>query len=184
MVAVAAKWTLEDYHRMIESGVLDHRRVELIKGEIVEMAPEGEPHAYFVSESGEYLTDLLGKRAKVRYGNPITLPNHSEPEPDIAVVQRLGKEYFRHHPYPENIFWLIEYSDSSLKKDLHLKPQVYAEVGIPEYWVVDINQQSLIVFRFPENGRYTSQTTYTEGNISPVTFPDLSVSVSAIIEQV
>ena len=65
--------------------------VELVRGEIVEMPPEGEPHAYFVSESGEYLADLLGKRAKVRYGNPITLPNQSEPEPDIAVVQRLGE---------------------------------------------------------------------------------------------
>ena len=178
-----AKWTLEEYHRMIEAGLLDDRRVELIRGEIVEMPPEGEPHAYFISESGEYLADLLGKRAKVRYGNPITLPNQSEPEPDIAVVQRLGREYLGHHPYPENIFWLIEYSNSSLTKDLRLKTQVYAEVEIPEYWVVNLQTRSLIVFKVPREGQYTSRTTYTEGQLSPLAFPDVSISVSAIIDQ-
>ncbi|MEL6552303.1 MAG: Uma2 family endonuclease [Cyanobacteria bacterium J06621_11] len=183
MTVVAAKWTLEEYHRMIESGVLDHRRVELIKGEIVEMAPEGKPHAYFVSESGEYLSNLLGNKAKVRYGNPITLPNASEPEPYIAIVQRLGREYLSHHPYPENIFWIIEYSGSSLKKDLGLKTQTYAEVGIPEYWVVDLNERSLIVFREPKDGNYTTQQVHTSGSITPLSFPNISVSVNAIIEQ-
>jgi len=178
-----ARWTLEEYHRMIEAGLLDDRRVELIRGEIVEMPPEGEPHAYFVSESGEYLADLLGKRAKVRYGNPITLPNQSEPEPDIAVVQRLGREYLGHHPYPENIFWLIEYSNSSLAKDLNIKTRVYAEVEIAEYWVVDLQTRSLIVFRTPKEGTYASRTTYTEGQLTPVSFPDVPISVSAIINQ-
>ncbi len=136
-----AEWTIEEYHRMIVAGILDHRHVELLKGEIVEMSPEGEPHAYFSSEAGEYLTRLLGDspletlrdRAMIRSSKPITLPNNSEPEPDLAIVQRLGREYLEHHPYPENIFWLIEYSNSSLDKDLQIKNQVYAEVNIPEY---------------------------------------------------
>jgi Uma2 family endonuclease len=136
MSVAIAKWTLDEYHRMIAAGLLDHRQVELLKGEIVEMAPEGEPHAYFSSEAGDYLAQLLGERAMVRQAKPITLPNQSEPEPDLAVVQRLGREYLDHHPYPENIFWLIEYADSSLDKDLQTKSQVYAEVGIPEYGFV------------------------------------------------
>jgi len=183
MTVVAAKWTLEEYHQMIDSGVLDNRRVELIKGEIIEMAPEGEPHAYSISESGEYLIRLLGEKAKVRYGNPITLPNQSEPEPDIAVVERLGAEYFSHHPYPENIFWLIEYSDTSLSKDLRLKSLTYAEVDIPEYWIVNIPKRLLLVFRDPKDGQYRSQTTYQKGNITPLAFPEVSISVSAIISQ-
>jgi len=81
---------------------------------------------------------LLGDRATIRLSKPITLPNHSEPEPDIAIAQRLGREYLQHHPYPENIFWLIEYSDSTLSKDLEIKSKIYAEVGILEYWVVNI----------------------------------------------
>ncbi len=121
MTLTLVKWTLHEYHRLIESEVLINKRVELLNGEIVEMPLEGEPHAYFSDESGETLTQLLGARAKVRQAKPITLPNHSEPEPDIAVVQRLGREYLSHHPYPENVFWLIEYSDTSLQKDLEVK---------------------------------------------------------------
>ncbi|MGB7084658.1 MAG: Uma2 family endonuclease [Phormidesmis sp.] len=183
MTVAIAKWTLEEYHRMIETGLLDDRRVELIRGEIVEMAPEGKPHAYFSSELGEYLAELLGKRAKIRYGNPITLPNQSEPEPDLAIVQRLGLEYLSHHPYPENIFWLIEYSSSSLNKDLNLKSQTYAEVDIAEYWVVDLKKRSLIVFRNPQAGQYSACTTYTEGSITPIAFPDISISVTYIINR-
>lgn len=184
MSITIAKWTLAEYHRMVELGLLKNKRVELIRGEIVEMPPEGEPHAYFSSESGDYLADLLGKRAKVRQAKPITLPNQSEPEPDIAVVQRLGSEYFSHHPYPENIFWLIEYSDTSLSKDLNLKTQVYAEVNIAEYWVVDIKKRTLIVFREPQAGQYTSQASYTEGQLTSLAFPDVSIAVEAIISQI
>jgi Uma2 family endonuclease len=92
MTVTLVKWTVDEYHRMIAAGILDERRVELLKGEIVEMSPEGEPHAYFSSEAGEYLTRLLGDRAMIRHSKPITLPNNSEPEPDIAIVQRLGRE--------------------------------------------------------------------------------------------
>jgi Uma2 family endonuclease len=114
MTVTTAKWTVDEYHRMIAAGILDDRRVELLKGEIVEIPPEGEPHAYFSSEAGAYLVRLLGDRATIRQSKPITLPNNSEPEPDIAIVQPLGREYLEHHPYPRNIFWLIEYSDSSI----------------------------------------------------------------------
>lgn len=181
MSVVTAKWTLEDYHRMIEAGILSDRRVELLQGEIVEMSPEGEPRAYSSDEAGEYLSARLGDRAKVRQGKPVTLPNNSEPEPDIAIVQRLGREYRSHHPYPENIFWLIEYSQSSLDQDLELKAKVYAEVGVPEYWVVNLKTSELIVFREPENGEYTSKATLTEGTIQPLTFPDLDIEINSIL---
>ncbi|MGB3298881.1 MAG: Uma2 family endonuclease [Phormidesmis sp.] len=182
MSVAIAKWTLEEYHQLIDNGMLKNKQVELLKGEIVEMPPEGEPHAYYSDESGERLASILGKRAKVRQAKPITLPNQSEPEPDIAVVQRLGREYLSHHPYPENIFWLIEYSSSSLSKDLEIKTKIYAEVDIPEYWVVNLKTRTLIVFREPRLGQYTSCQEYTSGNITPLAFPDISIKVSAIID--
>lgn len=184
MTVTVAKWTLAEYHQMIASGLLKGRRVELIRGKIIEMAPEGKPHAYFSTESGHYLSRLLGSRATVRPAKPITLPNQSEPEPDVAIVKPLGREYLEHHPYPQDIFWLIEYSDATLAKDLNIKSSVYAEVNIPEYWVVNLQNQSLIVFRAPQAGEYTSQATYTEGQLTPVAFPDVSISVSAIIDEV
>jgi len=183
MSITTAKWTIDDYHRMIAAGILCDRRVELLKGEIVEMSPEGEPHAYFSSEAGEYVIRLLGDRATVRQAKPITLPNNSEPEPDIAIVQRLGREYLAHHPYPENIFWLIEYSNSSLEKDLEIKSKIYAEVGISEYWVVNLQQRQLIVFRTPQDGRYNSRSIATEETICPIAFPDIEISIAAIISE-
>lgn len=176
-----AKWTIDEYHQMIAAGILDNRRVELLKGEIVEMSPEGEPHAYFSSEAGEYLIKLLGELAMVRLDKPITLPNASEPEPDIAIVQRLGREYLVHHPYPENIFWLIEYANSSLEKDLEIKSKIYAEVNIVEYWVVNLNKRQLVVFRHPQDGEYSSKSTLIDGTIYSIAFPDIAISVSAII---
>ncbi|MFB2898507.1 Uma2 family endonuclease [Aerosakkonemataceae cyanobacterium BLCC-F50] len=181
MSVTIAKWTLEEYHRIIQAGILDDRQVELLRGEIVEMAPEGEPHAYSRNEAGEYLTRLMGDRAKVRQDSPITLPNNSEPEPDIAVVRNLGREYREHHPYPENIFWIIEYSQSSLSKDLEIKSKIYAEVNIPEYWVVNLNELQLVVFRDPQNGEYNSKQILTSGTIQPLAFLDIAISIDLIL---
>jgi Uma2 family endonuclease len=181
MTFIAAKWTIDEYHRMIAGGILSNRRVELLRGEIIEMSPEGEPHAYCSDEAGEYLAKLLAERAKVRHAKPITLPDDSEPEPDIAVVQRLGREYREHHPYPENIFWLIEYANTSLEKDLEIKSKIYAEVGIPEYWVVNLKKSHLVVFRQPLDGDYSTKLTLTTGIIQPLAFPDIFISVEQVI---
>ncbi|MEQ9552399.1 MAG: Uma2 family endonuclease [Coleofasciculus sp. G3-WIS-01] len=183
MAITTAKWTIDEYHRMIAAGILEDRQVELLQGEIVEMSPEGEPHAYFSSEAGEYLMRQLCDRAMVRLAKPITLPNNSEPEPDIAIVQRLGREYLEHHPYPENIFWLIEYSESTLENDLGIKLKIYAQVGISEYWVVNLKKRQLIVFRDPQDGEYASRSTLTGGIIYPLAFPDISISVDSIVSR-
>jgi len=180
MTITLAKWSIEDYHRILNAGVFDNQSVELLKGEIVNMSPEGESHAYFSSTAAEYLMQLLGDLALIRSAKPITLPNDSEPEPDIAIVERLGREYLEHHPYPQNIFWLIEYSDSTLEKDLDLKTKVYAEVGIPEYWVVNLRKRQVVVFRDPEDSDYLSKFTISEGTINPLAFPEVSVSVASI----
>ncbi len=181
MSLVIAKWTIDEYHSMIDAGILSDRQVELLKGKIVEMSPEGEPHAYSSDEAGEYLAKLLGERAKVRHAKPITLPNDSEPEPDIAIVQPLGREYREHHPYPENIFWLIEYANSSLEKDLEIKTKIYAQAGILEYWVVNLKKLNLVVFREILDGDYATKLTLTWGIIQPLAFPDISVAVEQII---
>ena len=183
MTVTHAKWTVEDYHRMVEAGILDDRQVELLNGEIIETVLEGTPHANLSTKGANYLRKLLGDRVEIREGKPITLPNHSEPEPDIAVVQPLEEEYFEHHPYPENIFWLIELSNASLEKDLEVKRKTYATAGIAEYWVVNLKQMELIVFRSPNNGDYQQETTLTEGLIDPVAFPDAAVAVERFLKR-
>lgn len=178
---VPAKISLDQYHRMVDVGIWDDRHVELLNGVVVEMSPEGTPHAHRSTDVGEYLMRLLGERAQVRPAKPITLPLGSEPEPDIAIVQRLGDEYLDHHPYPENIFWVIEYSNTSLDKDLGVKADIYAAVGILEYWVVNLKKNILIVFRDPVNGKYQSQKEFTSGIINPLAFPDVVIDVSRLL---
>ena len=183
MSLTRTKWTLDDYHRMVASGVLDDRPVELLRGEIVEMSPEGEAHAYLITETTTYLIRTVGERATVRQDHPITLPGYdSEPEPDIAVVRPLGREYLAHHPYPEDIFWLIEFSDTSLAKDLEEKRRLYAQAQIPEYWVVDLQQPQVVVFRNPGAADYLQTTTATAGGLTPLAFPDLRFSVPRLLE--
>ncbi|MEM9008982.1 MAG: Uma2 family endonuclease [Cyanobacteria bacterium P01_F01_bin.86] len=180
---VTAKWSLEEYHRMIEAGILSDRRVELLQGEIVEMAPEGEPHAHLSSDAADYIREVLRGQVKVREEKPITLPDASEPEPDIAVVQNLGDIYLEHHPYPENIFWVIEYADSSLTKDLEFKRQIYAEAGIREYWVINLKRMELVVFSEIIAGCYQRKKTLTNGNISPTAFPETALAVNRFIRR-
>lgn len=186
MTLTTAKWTIEEYHQLVETGLLDDKRVELLEGIIVEMPPEGMPHAVYCTESVEYLRALLGNRAAVRESHPITLPHDSEPEPDIAIVRPPNRQYLTHHPYPSDIFWLIEYANTTLKKDLNEKKRVYAEAGIEEYWVVNLQNAELIIFRdlmiSPDgsNDKYQSETKLTTGYISPLSFPDLQISVAKL----
>lgn len=181
MTLSTAKWTIEDYHRMIAAGILDNRQVELLNGEIIEMSPEGPAHANLSSNVADDLRGLLGNRAKVWEGHPITLPNHSEPEPDIAIVHRRTVGYSQHHPYPEHIFWLIEFVHSSLVKDLEHKSNLYAEAKIPEYWVVNLQKLQVVVFRSPIDNRYSSMQTLDNDIICPLAFPDISIAINRLL---
>ena len=128
------------------------------------------------------MRERLGTQVKIREGKPITLLNASEPEPDIAVVKPLGNVYkTQRHPQGADIFWVIEYSNTSLEKDLHLKSQIYAREGIPEYWVINLKTRELIVFRDPAGGDYQSQQTMTNGVIYPVCFPDVEIAIASLL---
>lgn len=180
MTITTAKWTIAEYHQLVETGILDDRQVELLEGIIVDMPPEGLPHAFYCDESVVYLRTLLGDRAKVREAHPITLPNDSEPEPDIAIVRTPNLQYRTHHPYPADIFWLIEYANTTLRKDLNEKKRVYAQAGIEEYWVVNLQIPELIVFRDLTIDTYQSETKLATGNISPLSFPDIQIDVTKL----
>ncbi len=180
---VVSKWSIDDYHQMIKAGILDDRHVELLNGEIVEMSPEGEPHAHLSSDAADYFRELLRGRAKIREGKPITLPNQSEPEPDVAVVHDLGDVYLEHHPYPDHIFWLVEYSNSSLAKDLEVKPKIYAQAGILEYWVINLKRMELVIFRDPSDDNYREKRTLIDGEICPLAFPDVAIAVGRLLRR-
>ncbi|WP_375472172.1 Uma2 family endonuclease [uncultured Nostoc sp.] len=181
MTVTTYKWTIERYHRAIEAGIFDDQPIELLRGDLIVMPPEREPHAYYNTEAADYLLTLLGERAKIRDAKPITLPNDSEPVPDVAIVKPLGEVYLEYHPYPEDIFWIIEFSQSTLSKDLGEKKDIYAQAGIAEYWVVNLKNSQLQVFRDLKNGQYTTELTLTTGTIVPLAFGDVSVQVNRLV---
>ena len=182
MALMTKTWTLAEYHQVVDAGVLDDQPVELLAGEIVVMSPEGVPHASISTEAGEYLTLLLAEHAQVRQAKPITLSAvNSEPDPDLAIVRRSPQQYRDHHPYPDDVLWLVEYANTSLSKDLDEKKRLYAEAGIPEYWVVNLRDMTLMVFRDPSAGSYRTEQTLDSGVIHPLALPGVAVSVSRLL---
>ncbi|MBE9045680.1 Uma2 family endonuclease [Pleurocapsales cyanobacterium LEGE 10410] len=185
-MATLAKWSVQDYHLMLESGVLNSRSVELIEGEIVEVSPEEPLHRFTNDSIAEYLRGLFRGKAKVFEAHSITLANSphsraSEPEPDIAVVSLPNTNYLTRHPYPNDIYWLIEISQTTLEEDLGKKKQVYAKAMISEYWVVDLKNTEIIVFRNPSGNDYNSKFTIDSGTIQPIAFPDIEIKIAKLL---
>ena len=118
-----AKWSIKDYYRMIESGILSDRSVELLDGNIIEMSAEGPLHSAMIDNVAEYLRALLRGIARIREAHPITLLN-SEPEPDIAIVRLTDNNYAERHPGVKDIYWLIEIANTTLGQDLSIKKEI------------------------------------------------------------
>ncbi|MBD2193414.1 Uma2 family endonuclease [Limnothrix sp. FACHB-881] len=176
-----AQWTVAEYHQMIAAGLLVDRRVELLNGQIIEMSPEGPEHTYRGETLAEWLRDRLRGRAYVREARPITL-DHSEPEPDIAVVRGDRSQFVQRHPGAADLFWVIEIARSTLTTDLTHKRDLYARVGIPEYWVVDLVNRRVVVFRQPEAGRYSQEETVSDRPIAPLAFPDCAIDLAQLFQ--
>ena len=179
MTIILARWTIADYHGMIETGLLANRRVELLNGLIIEMPPEGPDHADMSTNMLEQLIVAAKGRYRVRPSKPITIPNNnSEPEPDIAIVK--AKSYQKSHPLPEDIYLIIEFSNSSLAKDTQEKRLIYAAALIQDYWVINLRSRELIIYRQPAKGDYQTQQKLTTGNISPLAFQDVMINLQTI----
>jgi Uma2 family endonuclease len=181
MTLIAAKWSIDDYHQMVDSGLLDDRSVELIDGAIIQMPPEGVGHSFYCINTAKYLRSLFGELAEIHEAHPITLPNHdSEPEPDIAILKPPISRYRTHHPYPDDIFWLIEIANSTLVKDLGVKKNLYARSGIPEYWVMNLQAKELVVFRNLAEDGYQSEIHLDSGIISSIAFTTIQVDIQQL----
>jgi Uma2 family endonuclease len=150
------RFTVDEYHRMIETGILsENDRVELLDGWILEMSPIGPPHATCVSLVCAALQERVPQGAVIRAQSPITLPN-SEPEPDVVVADGSIRDYAEHHPSAVEIALVVEVADSTLDFDRRQKRIEYARAGIREYWIVNLIDRQLEVFRDPApSGDYT-----------------------------
>lgn len=178
---ILMRWTLDDYHRLIESGILRDRKVELLQGELIEMAPESPIHTSKTASGADYLRQKLSGLALIREAHPITLSS-SEPEPDLAVVKGSSHaDYTERHPYPEDVFLLVEIANSTLAYDLNEKQAAYAEANIQEYWVLDTAHKKLHVFRQPQTQSYQETLVLDSGMLTLVAFPTIQISVKTFL---
>jgi Uma2 family endonuclease len=144
-----------DYYRMAEVGILaPDARVELIDGDIIDMAPPGTLHAATVHRLNEILTRSVGSRASVLVQNPVQLSDLSEPQPDLALLRRREDFYSEHHPRSADVLLIIEVADTSLRFDRDTKVSLYALHGIREVWLVDLRGRRLVRHRTPQQGSY------------------------------
>lgn len=180
MSVTTYKWSIEEWHELVESGLLEGKPVELLEGEIIEVSPEREEHTYTNDDVAELLREQLRGRAKIRESHPITLDD-SEPEPDIAIVRLPKTIYTQHHPYPEDIYWLIEVSNKTLEIDLEKKSKIYARNNIREYWVIDLVNKKLVVHTQPSNDFYSQIVEYKTGTVTPQAFPDTAIPLDRLL---
>ena len=171
------RFSVEDYQRMVEAGVFgEDQRLELVQGEVLEMAPIGSWHAAVVDWLSRHFWHCAGSHAHIRIQNPVALPPDSEPQPDIAVLAPRADGYAGAHPGPEAVRLLVEVAEASSTFDLGAKAALYAAAGIPEYWVVDGATGELVVHREPMGERWGSiRRPGPEEAVGPVHLPDCAL---------
>jgi len=149
-------FSIDEYERMIAAGVFEEdARIELIRGEIVDMSPINPPHEACVRRLTMFFAKHFGETVIVSVQCSIRLPGGSLPEPDVAILKWQDDFYSARRVMPEDVLLLIEVAESSLDYDRGEKLKMYAEVGIPHYWVVNITERVVEVYAQPEGGTYT-----------------------------
>jgi Uma2 family endonuclease len=174
------RFTANEYMRMAEAGILgEDERIELIRGEILAMSPIGPRHCTAVDRFTYLLVTALGPRAWVRVQGTVRLFPDTMPEPDLAILRR--RDYSDAHPTPADILLVIEVAETSLVYDRGEKAALYAEAGIPEYWVADTQGEVIEVNRESDGQRFRQSTRLTgAATVSPVAFPDVVVPLPEI----
>ncbi|XZN90194.1 MAG: Uma2 family endonuclease [Microcoleus sp.] len=177
------KWTVEEYHKLGEIGFFHpEERVELIEGNIITISAKRTANTSAARRTANALRDLLGNRVDVYYKSPIALDDNSEPEPDITLVIIDPLDYATHHPTPSEVYLIIEVADSSLTYDREVKAKIYARSGIADYWVLNVNDRQLHVFREPVENGYQSELILGEnGSISPLHFPAVNIAIPEML---
>jgi len=180
---VRHRFTIEQYHDIIDRGIFaEDEPIELLRGEIVRKMPIGNPHAATVKRLNRLLPTRLPAGVLLSIQDPISI-EESEPEPDVAILNFRDDLYASRRPNAQDVLLLIEVADSSLAYDRDVKGPIYAEAGVREYWIVNLLNSTVEVYRDPQSdGRFATVTTAVSGEIlTPLLLSGLSVPVDEIL---
>ena len=158
-----------EYEQLTELGMFGDEKIELLRGTLVRMSPQGPYHANVVAKLTNVLASMLYPRFEVRPQLPFSADDTSMPEPDIMIVEATGSLT---SPHPSRTLLMIEVSVSSLRLDRGLKAEIYSQAGVPEYWIIDIVHRKIIVHRDPRDDGYASVQTVVDGDaLTPLNLP-------------
>jgi Uma2 family endonuclease len=176
------RFSAADYEAMVAAGILkDGDRVELLEGEVVDMAPIGPPHAACVRRLTRLFVTRLGD-VDVSVQNPLRLSDLSEPEPDVTLLAPRPGDYEEGHPRPEDVLLLVAVADSALLRDRERKLPLYAQAGIPEVWIVDLTGRAVECHRDPGPDGYARTDRLAPGqHVAPAAFPGVAFAVAEIL---
>ncbi len=181
-VITRRKITVEEYEVMYEAGVFKpDERLELINGEILKVAPMNAPHSATVAALTELLIEKLARRATLYAQMPIVLNDDSEPEPDVAILKWKKDKYFSSKPGVQDVYAIIEVASTSLVYDRRIKLPLYARAGVPEVWIVKVQERELEVYRSPKGEAYSeSRVLKPSDKIALLAFPDVELALSEV----
>jgi len=179
------RFTTEEYYRMGETGVIKpDARVELLDGEIIDMMPIGPFHGGVTKRLNHYFARLGKGRWLVAVQDPVHLDKHSEPQPDLMLLKPVPGDYTDRHPGPADVFLLIEVADTSLAYDCQDKLPAYGRAGISEVWIVNLEDQSVELYREPHMAGYGSTMVLRTGQkATPLAFSDVAVDVAELLKR-
>lgn len=166
-----------EYNRLGELGVFDDEKVELLRGQIVPMSPIGKPHIRLTRDLTRYVIERLDRSYDVSPSLPFAASDDSEPQPDLMIT-RADQEPREH---PEHALLIMEFSDSSIRKDRRVKLPIYAEAGVPEYWIFDLTKEGALtveVYTDPVDGEYANKRVLRDGDILRATRVPLEIPVA------
>lgn len=178
------RFTVDEYQRMAAAGIFStDERVELLNGDVVMMTPIGPEHGGRTKRLLRLLNRLVGDRAIVCVQDPLSLDEHSQPEPDLMLLRPREDFYTQSHPTAADVLLLIEIADSSLARDRDVKLPLYASAGVREVWVVDIHGRVLTIHTRPSASGYASCRTVAKLDepFGPGAFADVALTLGDIL---
>lgn len=164
-----------EYEQLVDLGAFEDERIELLRGQLVTMSPQGASHATVTARIAQFLIRALDDSFDVRSHSPFAATDDSEPEPDVSVSRKQRRRAY----HPSKALLLVEVAESSLRKDRKIKSAIYAENGAPEYWIFDVRSKTVFVYTRPYDGVYTHVGRRSRGDVlRPTQLPGVALSVS------
>jgi Uma2 family endonuclease len=181
------RWTKDEYYRLGELGFFQGQKVELIEGVLMVQSPQRPQHANAIDVVAELLRGAFGNGYRVRVQMPVDLGQTAEPEPDVLVVQGTRQQYQSSHP--TSALLIVEVSDTALSYDRRRKGSLYARAGIQDYWIVNLVNRQVEVYRDPVpdathhyGHRYDSRADLVpSATVSPLALPGASIAIADLL---